>query len=111
MPVQARLPGGLLLPPKLDALLSQMRVIERHAIVSRGTAASCLQDEHRLAHWLTGLWRGHALRLLMCVDCESVEVRDVTRSVLPTVGQPTLNRPNDLWGWYSGARAAGRVHL
>ena len=95
----------------LDVLLARLAVMERHQLVIGGAAAQCENDEHRLSRWLAGMYAGHYLVLSMCVDCESVEVRDQTRQYLPTIGSPTVNSPDDVLGWYSGARARSRVYL
>jgi hypothetical protein len=110
MPLQITLRGTTELPPRLDALLAGMRVTDRQQLVIAGAAASCAADEHRLARWITGVYKARWLRLSMCLDCETVEVRDVTRELIPTVS-PSVNSPDELLGWYSGSRVNGRVHL
>ena len=97
------------LPPSLDLLLGRMSVLSRNQLITRGWASACADGEHRLAAWQSGVYRGRVLRLSMCVACETVEVRDVTRE-RPALA-PHVNSPDELLGWYSGARAAGRVHL
>jgi len=108
--MQINLRGTTALPPRLDALLAGMRVTERQQLVALGAAASCAADEHRLARWITGVYNARWLRLAMCLDCETVEVRDVTRELIPTVS-PSVNSPDELLGWYSGSRVNGRTHL
>lgn len=107
---QRQLRGLQLLPKTLDLLLHDMQTIQRFNLVVRGWAAACADGEHRLATWRLGVYRRRALRLSMCQDCETVEVRDITSDTLPVVGG-AVNSRNELLGWYSGARAAGRAHL
>ena len=109
MTMPSVLPGIGFLPSSLALLLRDLRVFSRSQVITLGWSSQCGEGEHRLAAWLSGVYRGRVLRLSMCRDCETVEVRDVTREASTLVNQ--VNSPDELLGWYSGARAAGRVHL
>jgi hypothetical protein len=108
-PVEVRLRGTALLPPNLGLLIDQMHIVSRRQLVVRGWGSVCREGDHQLEDWRFGVYRGRALRLRMCVLCETVEVRDVTRE--RSLMAPHVNSPDELLGWYSGARANGRVHL
>lgn len=109
MTVPATLRGMGFLPPSLPDLLREFRVFSKSQLIIRGWAAPCGEGEHQLAEWLAGVFRGRVLRLRMCQLCETVEVRDMTRE--SSTLTEAVNSPDELLGWYSGARAAGRVHL
>ena len=109
MTVATNLRGVGFLPPSLAHLLRELRVFSRSQIIVRGWASPCSEGDHQLAAWLSGVYRGRVLRLAMCQHCETVEVRDVTRE--SSTLTESVNSPDELLGWYSGARAAGRVHL
>lgn len=97
------------LPPSLATLLQGLQVYSRSQLVVRGWASPCADGDHQLAQWLFGVYRGRVLRLSMCTACETVEVRDLTRESSTLTEQ--VNSPDELLGWYSGARAHSRVHL
>jgi hypothetical protein len=107
------------IPPTLDRLLATMVVTHSADVRPGGARSICLgEQDHRLRIFREGRHVGldgvvRDLRLLMCADCESVCVRDVTRdtlSRLPTGRQP-LKRRDHVIGWYSGARPGQRVYL
>lgn len=116
------------LPPTLELLLSggrdpsgrrwnALRVSARSPLRLSGARAACLDETHRLAPWLDGFHMGsdgiaRTLRLLACLDCGAVCVRDEsfdTLSDLPR-GRLPLRRRDHILGWYSGARPRNRVY-
>lgn len=114
--INVRSDGTPILPPlpgSLAGLLREMQVIERRYLVVRGFGEECAENEHAFAPWLTGVHRGRQLALLMCTGCETVQVRDVSvdRLVGASPGRGGWRRGNELMGWYTGKRRAGRVHL
>lgn len=110
------------LPRRLDALLAGLRV---YPLRITGWRSACSEQEHRLVLFAEGSYPcpdgiRRDLRLRMCRDCESVEVRDVSfddpadhdprgRGVAFTVRRP-LRRINQVIGWYSGARRNQRQY-
>jgi hypothetical protein len=46
----------------------------------------------------------------MCIACETVEVRDRTRFMERVVGSTITDTPDNLLGWYTGARPRQRVY-
>jgi hypothetical protein len=101
------------LPRRLDPLLAAMTLTRPLPVSILRTRAACTAAEHALQPWRAGLYRGLELRLALCAFCGVVEVRDVSLDVLPglAVGQGGPRRRDDLLGWYSGARPAGRTYL
>ncbi len=101
------------LPPRLDALLSQTRVLSSRPVHVLGTRRDCVDAEHDWHVWLRGVRRGVELQFRCCTFCGSVEVRDVSLHILPgvAVGKQGPKRVSDVLGWYSGARPAGRQYL
>jgi hypothetical protein len=97
-------------------LLSAMRAVVRHPVRIGGTRVACQSEQdHRLRLFAQGRHTGHDgivrdLRILMCVDCESVCVRDVTLDSLPTPRRRPLRRRDHVLGWYSGARRGQRQY-
>lgn len=107
------------LPQTLAALLAGMRVTFRTTTPIRGTRPACQSEQdHRLHPFVEGRHVGtdavaRDLRLLMCADCESVCVRDIsldTLSRLPT-GRLSPRRRDHVIGWYSGARRNQRTYV
>lgn len=101
------------LPRRLDALLAGLRGVTRHQVLVRGTSRECGEGEHVFGRWLDGVYGLRELALGMCVNCGTVEVRDVSFSVLPgaSSGTSPLRRRDELLGWYSGQRRHGRQYL
>lgn len=101
------------LPQRLDALLAALRAVTRHQVVVRGASTDCGEGEHRFGRWLEGVFGMRQLALSMCADCGTVEVRDVSISVIPGAppGTSPLRRRDELLGWYSGSRRNGRQYL
>lgn len=104
-------------PRTLDRLIAEMRITFRAPIRITGWRTECGREEHRLIVWLEGKHRGldgamRSLRLLMCQDCESVCIRDVTHDRLDLVHPSRLppRRRDHVIGWYSGARRRQRVY-
>lgn len=104
------------LPQTLDALLGAMRVTFRQPVPIRGARPACQSEQdHRLALFVEGRHLGsdavaRDLRLLMCADCESVCVRDITHDYIPTPRRRSLRRRDAILGWYSGARRSQRQY-
>lgn len=114
--INVRPDGSHVLPPlpqSLASLLHDMTVVERRYLVARGFGQECAENEHAFAPWLTGIYGGRQLALLMCTGCETVQVRDVSvdRLTGASPGRGGWKRGNELMGWYTGKRRAGRVHL
>jgi hypothetical protein len=102
------------LPRRLEPLLSGLRVTRRHGHpVVLGTRLACTNAEHPFSPWLEGIYAGLELRLALCPYCGVVEVRDASLDILPDVkaGHSGPRRRDDLLGWYSGQRPAGRTYL
>lgn len=101
------------LPQHLDDLLRALRGSTRRDVFVRGASRDCADGEHALGRWLTGLYGMRELELSMCTNCGTVEVRDVSISVIPgaPLGTSPLRRRNELLGWYSGVRRNGRTYL
>jgi hypothetical protein len=100
------------LPPNLPALLGAIEVVRESLVRVVGVRAAC-KDDHDYRHWLDGRYAGLSLRLSQCVFCGTVEVRDVSRDLLPGVrtGRLAPRRRSDVLGWYSGRRSNGRQYL
>lgn len=101
------------LPRKLEPLLSGLRVTRSYPVRLLGTRLACRDAEHEFAPWRDGIYAGLELRLALCPFCGVVEVRDVSLDLLPGVraGRLAPRRRNDVMGWYSGRREAGRTYL
>lgn len=121
------------LPQKLDALLSAMFAVTYRddAIRPGGASVSCIRlRTHRLKLFRAGRWfavsglrKGEVLdlRLSMCVDCGTVQVRDVSfdltltddrgRTQRAPIGGRGPARRDHVMDWYSGASARNRQHL
>lgn len=121
------------LPPTLAGLIAAMRVTWRTDVRPTGARSECLREEHRLLRFIEGRHVGldgvvRDLRLLMCADCESVCVRDVSldglagapaarpvRVTNPSTGTsriaPAVARRDGVLGWYTGARPSQRVFM
>lgn len=101
------------LPPRLDALIRVMTVTRRLPVRVRGAAIACRDQDHIFIPWIEGTYQARSLHLSTCENCGSVEVRDVSRDMLPLASTPLLapRRRSSVLGWYSGRRAAGRIHL
>lgn len=102
----------------LEALRRAMRVAWETRLTRTGTAKACsTEQDHRLIRFMEGRHVGldgviRDLRLFMCVDCEAVQVRDVSRDSLqslPTGGQ-ALRRRDHVIGWYTGSRPRQREY-
>lgn len=104
------------LPSRLDWLLRAMRVTWQTEVRTHGARAACVSEQdHRLTRFVEGRHVGtdgvvRDLRLLMCVDCESVCVRDITTDLLPTARRRPARRRDGVLGWYSGARRSQREY-
>jgi hypothetical protein len=104
------------LPKTLDWLLRAMRVTWRQTVHVAGTRTICeSEQDHRLSRFVEGRYAGpdgyvRDLRLLMCIDCESVCVRDITTDILPTDRRRPARRRDHVIGWYSGARRNQRQY-
>lgn len=106
------------IPGTLDVLLAEMRVTLAADVKPSGTRSVCISDQdHRLRVFREGRHVGRDgvvrdLRLLMCADCESVCVRDISRDRLAGLSISRLPRRRDhVIGWYSGSRPANRVYV
>lgn len=106
------------LPPRLDALLGSPGM-RRYPIRVTGWRSPCGEQDHRLVLLAEGPYRGpdlerRELRILVCADCESVCVRDVTVDRLPaptrTAASLPARRRDHVLGWYSGARRNQRQY-
>lgn len=99
-----------ILPRQLEALLGELRMARSQPARLLGTRRACVDGEHELASWRTGLWAGRDLRLSLCAYCGAIEVRDVSFDILPGIkaGRGGLRRRSDVLGWYSGKRPLGR---
>lgn len=116
------------LPPTLSLLLEggrdrngrvwkSMRTFARVPLRLSGTTAACLGEDHRLASWLDGFYAGsdgilRTLRLMACLDCGGVQVRDISIDTLSRLdhGRLPLRRRDHILGWYSGSRPHQRVY-
>ena len=109
----ATTPIGFRLPPRLDALLTQLRVLSSSPIPRLGARRACTDADHAFRPWLTGVRAGVELRLSACIFCETVEVRDISLDLIPGLssGRRAPGRRSDVLGWYSGRRPAGRQYL
>jgi len=103
------------IPGTLDRLLAEMVVTLAADVRPMGARAVCLAEVHRLQVFREGRHVGRDgvvrdLRLLMCADCESVCVRDVSVDRLAGLrtGSRLPRRRDHVLGWYSGARANQR---
>jgi len=106
------LTGPLVLPANLDALLRLLSNGLVYQVPVGGATAACTgRETHDMRLWVTGTYRGHALRLNKCAHCEAVEVRDV--SLDANIGESSLaRRPlNRLLGWYTGRRPVNRTFI
>jgi hypothetical protein len=127
-PMVATLPGTRLLPPTLERLLLGLRVVRRHQVVLRngGASVACGAGAHEFRLWLEGLFQPSvqvgaeqsarlslSLQLLTCVNCETVEVRDVGVDRLDSLPMGSLapRRRSALLGWYTGSRRNHRTYL
>ena len=100
------------LPARLDALLASLTVYPVHI---SGWRSACSDQSHRLLLFAEGRYRCldgvvRDLRLRMCLDCEAVEVRDVSVDRLPGLRVSRLTRRDHVIGWYSGARRGQRKY-
>lgn len=105
------------IPRTLDRLIAELRLTFRAPIRVTGWRTECGREEHRLMLWLEGRHHGHdgrwrSLRVLICTDCESVCVRDVSVDGLPNLptGRLAPRRKDHVIGWYSGARRNQRQY-
>lgn len=125
-------PAPSVLPPSLGMFLRLMVARQRWQLPALGYRPDCGEGHHRLAKWLQGVYGTREVLVSRCLDCETVEVRDVsldrgqsfvddtsTSLVRPPHVEAVvsrlpigaaLRRRNLLLGWYSGKRAAGRVY-
>lgn len=104
---------------KLDGLLAALTHISvANDIRPAGTRRACEVDrDHRFGVLRQGRHVGldgivRDLRVLMCLDCGAVQVRDVSLDALPGLptGGQALRRRDAVLGWYSGKRIAGREY-
>lgn len=114
------------IPATLDGLLAHLRVTFRAEIRPTGARRSCevpdvvggVARDHRLVRFREGRHIGldgvvRDLRLLMCADCETVCVRDISidrMERLPT-GRLAARRRDSVIGWYTGARPNQRTYF
>jgi hypothetical protein len=117
MPQATALGGVGFLPPALDDLLRGMAVASRRQLIVRGFSEDCAKADdvtgtaqHPFADWITGIYKARVLLLRMCIACETVEVRDRTRFMERVVGSTITDTPDNLLGWYTGARPRQRVY-
>lgn len=117
MPQETRLDRVGILPPDLPTLLDGIRVYVLHPLVIRGFSSDCAQaddvtgtTQHPYRDWITGVYKNRVLLLRMCIACETVEVRDRTKSMEAVVGARLTDTPDKLLGWYTGARPRQRVY-
>lgn len=101
------------LPASLDQLLARLLVTDKQPLVDVGTRRECTDEQHDYRPWLAGVYAGLELRLWRCSFCGTVEVRDMSLDLLPGIaaGRGGPRRRNEVLGWYSGARPAGRTYL
>lgn len=104
--------------PTLERLLSALNVTYSAEVRPGGASSVCTERDHRLIRFREGRHVGldgvvRDLRLLMCADCETVCVRDITVDRLPGLrsGRLMPRRRNLILGWYTGARPRQRVYL
>lgn len=93
----------LVLPRRLDDLLSMLRDGLVYPVPVLGASADCTGYEtHNWRLWITGTLSQRSLRLHKCANCEAVDVRDV--SLDQAIGNARLGRRplNRLLGWYTG---------
>jgi hypothetical protein len=62
--------------------------------------------QHPFRDWITGVYKRHVLLLRMCIACETVEVRDRTRSMEAVVGSQSGTPPTHC---SAGTRALARA--
>lgn len=100
------------LPATFDLLLEGLQVVARKQVVIRGWRRECDEQDHEFAPWLLGFYGGRQLTIGTCVFCETAEVRDISIDRLAGVsaGRLAPRRRNDLLGWYTGKRQAGRIY-
>jgi hypothetical protein len=100
------------LPANLQALLGSIVVTRQSIVRILGTRVAC-KDDHDYSHWIHGVYAGLSLRLSQCAFCGTVEVRDVSRDLLPGISSGRLSprRRSDVLGWYSGRRANARQYV
>lgn len=107
------------LPSSLGALLTQMRITYRDDNYRVGGMSSlCAMREHRLHPFRAGRHLGsdgviRDLRLLICTDCETVCVRDVSVDTLGDARRQSRLAPrrrDEILGWYTGARRNQREY-
>jgi len=116
------------LPPTLSLLLEggrdrdgrvwrPMRTVARVPLRLSGTTTACLGEDHRLASWLDGYFTDRkgilrTLRLMACLDCGGVQVRDVSLDTMAGLdhGRLPLRRRDHILGWYSGVRPRQRLY-
>lgn len=103
------------LPPRLDTLLAGLTVYPVRVV---GWRSECSEQEHRWTLKAEGpyLCRDgirRTLRVMLCRDCESAQVRDVSIDGLPGLrtGRLAPRRRDHVIGWYTGARARQRVYM
>ena len=111
------------IPDRLELLLEggegwrPLRVIHRLPLRLGGAALSCATDDHSMSPWVEGFHTGsdsivRHLRLLACVDCGAVCVRDISfdelRGARPSRLRP--RRRDNVIGWYTGARPRQRIY-
>lgn len=109
------------LPRKFPDLLHAMFVSQRwDRPHGSGPSSLCDTREHRMRNLVAGRHVGldgvvRDLVVQMCADCEAVCVRDVSLDVavdgerVPQ-GHGGPRRRNEILGWYSGKRRAGREY-
>lgn len=106
------------LPAKFDKLLASMLGLRRYEVRTRGARRDCdVLRDHRFAIFGEGRHVGldaiiRDLRLLMCVDCSAVCVRDVSIDRLAGLAMSRRGpaRRDLVLGWYSGARRNRREY-
>lgn len=114
------------LPTTLMGLLAHLRVTFRADVRPTGARKSCevpeieggIPRDHRLVRFREGRHLGldgivRDLRLLMCADCETVCVRDISVDRLERLPTGVLapRRRDSVIGWYTGARPNQRVYV
>lgn len=104
------------LPPRLDVLLQGPGMCVFPVKIT-GWRNQCSEQDHRLYPVAEGWFDCHDgarrdLRVLMCADCESVCVRDVSIDLLPGLraGRRGFTRRDRVMAWYTGKRRNGREY-
>jgi len=102
-----------MLPRKLDDLLAAMIVTRAYRVRLRGFRRDCdVLREHPFVPLREGRFMGTEILVAICPYCEAVCVRDVGFDVIERgiVARGGPQRRDEIIGWYSGKRPAGREY-